>query len=246
MLLPKSGSGGGDVASALTQLGGRRDAAGNTLDTQIAILESYPFVQKAQQQTKKNLVTYLKADNQTLKAIDDATIKATAPLSPELVDITVTSDDAEASRAMANASVQVYDKELVRQSDATLRSDKNFVSGRVKEVGHLLSEAKSELQRFKEANQVFDVDASMTTSSATIEQLKDKERATRIDAEAGATSSLVLGDAITQSLQQRASDERLKYETVLRDFLPIFARSSGSARQLGNPHRLRSISVSPN
>ncbi len=227
MLLPKSGGGGNDVASALSSLGGRRDAAGNALDTQIAILESYPFIQKAQKQAKKNLIAFLNADKATLAAIDGATIKATAPLSPELVDITITSDDPEASRAMANASVQVYANELVRQSDATLSSDKTFVTGRVKDVGRQLSQAKIELQRFKEANQVFDVDASMTTSSATIEQLKDKERSARIDAEAGATSNLVLGDAITQSLQQRASDELLKYENVLRDFYP----SSPEARE---------------
>lgn len=227
MLLPKSS--GSDVGSALDALGGRRNSAGNALDTQIAILESYPFVQKAQKQAKENLKDFTKAKPDAIAAIDRATIKATAPLSPELVDITVTSDDPDASRAMANASVQVYARELVRQSDTTLSSDKNFVRDKVSDVGQQLAQAKRELQNFKEANQVFDVGASMTTSSASIEQLKDKERAMRIDAEAGATGSLVLGDAITQSLQQRASDAKLAYETILRDFYPS-SPEAGRAR----------------
>ena len=222
MLLPKSSSSSSDAASVLTSLGGRRDAAGNTLDTQIAILESYPFVEKVQLRAKENLISFLPAaqSKAAIAAIDAATIKATAPLSPELVDITVTSDDPNASRAMANASVQVYDKELVRQSDATLSSDRAFVSRSVQEVGAELAKAKRDLQNFKEANNVFNIDTSLTTSSATIEQLKDKERSLRINAEAGPTGSLVLGDAITQSLQQRASDARLKYDNVLRDFYP--------------------------
>lgn len=225
MLLPKAASATSDIG-ALSGLGGRRDTAGSALDTQIAILQSYPFVEKSRNQAKIVLKQKALKENAphkydaALAEVNNSVLKAAAPLSPELVDITITSPSRDAATVMANASIDVYARDIVSQSNTSQINDKRFVAQKVKEVNAQLQKAKNQLKNFKDANHVFDITSALARSSTTIESLEQKERALRIDAEAGATGSTVLSDGITQSLQQRATDARLKYETILRDFFP--------------------------
>jgi succinoglycan biosynthesis transport protein ExoP len=213
MLLPRS-AGGSSTESALSLLGGQRDAPGGALDTQIAIIESRPFIEQAKRVAKGRL----QKQGRPTTGVDFAGIDASAPTSPELIDITVTSPDSRSAVVLANAVVDVYDQRLVTQGNSTQRANLEFVGNRVREVEKQLQNAKRELQNFKEKTNTFDIASALARNDSIIQELSNKARSTRIEAEAGETGQTVLNDAITQSLQQNAATAKLKYETVLRDF----------------------------
>jgi uncharacterized protein involved in exopolysaccharide biosynthesis len=213
MLLPSSGaSGGADAAAAM--LGARRDAPGGAIDTQIAIVQSPKLVARAKAIAKLRLARAKKPT----KNVDDVTIRAAAPVSPELIDITVTAPDPDSATYVANAAVQAYSERTSSAGNEIHEANLQFVSSQVREVNSRLQSAKRELQRFKDQNKVFSIETELTRSSQQISELEAKARAARYDAEAGATGPTIASDGITTSLQQKAADARLKYETVLRDF----------------------------
>ncbi len=236
MLLPKSAtSAGSDV---LAGLGGQRDAPGSTLDTQIAIIESRPFVEQVKADAKSALERHKRAGSLTAplpvvsQAVQGATFKAAAPVSPELVDVTVTSDNPEASVVLANTTVAVYARRLVQRGNHDQDVDVQFVKEQRQKTLQDLDKAKADLQHFKERYHVFDIQEALTRNNASVEELAQKSRAANIEAAAGAQATSVSGDAITQSLQQRASDAKLRYDAVTRDFYPTSPEGLASKAQL--------------
>lgn len=220
MQLPKSGSGGGSDLSAITS---QRDVAGSALDTQIAIIKSRPVVRWVKHQAKLALQKQSSPNPlpQPLSdAIDTAGFEATAPVSPELINVTVTSDNEVASIVLANTSIDVYAQRLINRGNKAQKVDVKFVEERRKEKEQELDDAKRALQKFKEEHHVFDVQEELTRNSASVENLTQAERAARIEAQAGKDATSVSGDAITQNFQQRLSDAKINYESVLRDFFP--------------------------
>jgi capsular exopolysaccharide synthesis family protein len=217
MLLPRTAS-GGSTESALSVLGGQREAPGSALDTQIAIIESRPFTKRVRDTVRGR---FLKEKKTALvPLVDGASFDATAPTSPELVDVTVTSGNEAVSVALANASVEVYAKRLVERGDKSTDENVNFVGERLKAAEKALNKAKLDLQNYKQENKIFDIASALATSNAAIETLKEKESAARIEAQAGPAAASVSNDGITQTLQQRASEAKLKYDAQLRLFFP--------------------------
>lgn len=224
MQLPKSSDGG---SPDLLGISGQRNAAGSTLDTQIAIIKSAPFVNwvkhKAQlaleDQARHGRLPAPQRDA-AIGAIKDATFEAQAPVSPELVNVTATSDNPVTSVTLANTSIDMYGERLIHRGNLSQNVDKDFVRNRRDEKLKELNRAKVDLQKFKEANNVFDIQEALTRNNAAIETLTQNERAARIEEQAGKDATSISGDAITQGLQQRAAETGLNYDAVTRLFFP--------------------------
>lgn len=217
MLLPSANAGGGgDSVRAL--LGGvGKDVPGGAIDTQLAIVTSPKVQTYARHLARVKLIKQGKPP----ASLDYASVSAAAPVSPELISITSSSTSSpESAEALANATVEAFGAYMSRQGDVVHEANLKFIGQKVKEVGAQLQSAKSDLQRYKEQNQVFSIETELARNANVIQDLENKARNARIDADAGETGTTVLADGITTGLQQKANEARLKYDTVLQDFLP--------------------------
>jgi succinoglycan biosynthesis transport protein ExoP len=216
MLLPTSGGAGSAADAALAVLGGRKDTPGGSIDTQIAILQSPLFQKQARDIAKRKMLK----DKKDPTYVDSTSVSAAAPVSPELITITVTSPEAEAATYVANANVDAFAQRMRSEGDKIHDANIATVQQQVNQVNSQLQKAKIDLQRYKDATGVFSIETALQRSSQQITELEAKARAARIDAEAGATGPSISGDGITNNLQQKAADARAEYQSVLRDFYP--------------------------
>jgi capsular exopolysaccharide synthesis family protein len=215
MLLPGS-SGASSSDAALAALGVGKDAPGGMIDTQIAIIQSPTFLQNVRRISKERLSRLGKPTTN----VESVAVAAAAPVSPELINITVTAADPDTARVFANASVDAYADRTRERGDELHAANMRQVGQQVKEVDKRLRDAKNALQRYKNETGVFSVETELARSSQQIQELEAKARAARIDVEAGLLGSSVLTDSITNNLQQKAADAKLKHQTILRDFFP--------------------------
>ncbi|MDF2440322.1 MAG: hypothetical protein JWN98_1306 [Abditibacteriota bacterium] len=225
MLLPAADS--GNAASAAAALLGAKDAPGGSIDTQIAIATSPEVLNDARYRAK----LVLQQKGQPTAPVDDAEVKAAAPVSPELIDVTVTAKTSAAATTLANSIVVAFANYLSEKGNEVHTKNMNVVRDQVKTVGKQLEVAKADLQAYKDLTGVFSIETELVKNATQIQELEAKERAARIEAAAGATGETVLSDGITTTLQQKTAEARLRYETVLQDFLPTSpeARAAESA-----------------
>lgn len=215
MLLPSASTSSGpatatDVANLIS---GKVVASGGSVDTQIAIIQSPKIVQPAED----SLPQYFPHNGSRGYW---AGVRAAAPISPDLIDITVTSNNGAVATALANRIIVVYGDYLKSQNKALTRTNLNFLRQTVGKVKRDLDKAKHDLQNFKEKTKVYTVETRLTQITTQLQNLRDEANKADAELAAGANSSTVLSDATTTGLLQKATEAKLKYQTILRDYYP--------------------------
>jgi len=213
LLLPHSGD---NAASALQGL--VRDAPGGAIETHIAIIQSLPFKRKVLERAKQRLLKKQKPVEAAKVAA--STIQAAAPVSIDLIDITVTSPSGDAAMEVANTCADAFAERLSSQGQEVAKQNLAFVKKQKDDASRQLEAAKFKLKQFKQKNHVFEIASTLAKEQTTIADLENRSRAARIDADAGDTGSTILADPITTSYQQKSADARLNYEAQLRTFYP--------------------------
>ncbi|MBV9864714.1 MAG: polysaccharide biosynthesis tyrosine autokinase [Abitibacteriaceae bacterium] len=202
-----------DVANLIS---GKVVASGGSVDTQIAVVESPDLVAKAMSKLPHDLRAKGWQDPNALAA----DVKAAAPISTDLIDITARAGNPTAAKALANEMIDVYGEYLKNQNKNLTKANLIFLRQTVNNVKHNLDNAKRQLQNFKEQTKVYTVETRLTQITTQLQNLRDEANKADAEVAAGDNSSTVLGDATTSGLLQKATEAKLKYETVLRDYYP--------------------------
>lgn len=214
MLLPSSGgSGGGDADAALKALGTHVVSGGN-IETQLAIVKGPDVVATAMKRLPHNL----RAKGWGNPNATWTGVTATAPVSTDLIDITTVAGDPHAAIALANGLIRAYAERLTHENKKGFAQNLKYLEEQVDAVKKKLDKAKLNLQNYKEKTKVYTVETRLAQITTTIQNLKDE--ATKADNEvaAGANSATVLADATTTSLQQKSTEAKLRYDTILREY----------------------------
>jgi capsular exopolysaccharide synthesis family protein len=194
-----------------------------TMGTQVAILTSPPLIERA----LKTLPASLRRAGWGNRVPGKNDVQATAPSTSETIDIMVSAADPRAAIALANALVNVYGAHTQELADQSNRSNLLLMKQQVEDAKRLMLKAKQDLRDYKEHHHILDLPSYVTGISGRIQQLEQQAQAAQLEVAAGRASQSVQSDAIVMNLQQKASEARANYETVLRDFFP----NSPEARQ---------------
>ncbi len=192
------------------------DALGKNVATKIAMVTSPPVVAEALSRLDGPMRQRGWGDPKA----QTAPVAAAAPVSPDLVDITVVASDPEAAQALANKLIDVYvlrTKQLVRSS---YEDSLQFLGDQKAQAEKLLLQAKRELQDFRERTGILSMDARLAATAGAVTDLEKEAQTARLEAAAGVAGQTVQGDHVINDLQQKAAAAKSQYDAVLRDFLP--------------------------
>ena len=145
-------------------------------------------------------------------------VNAAAPVSTDLIDITASAGDPTAAVALANALIQAYAERLTHEDKKGFNENLHYLEGQVAQVKNDLNQAKRNLQHYKEQTKVYTVDTRLAQITTEIQNLKDEANKADNEVAAGANGATVLADTSTTNLEQKATEAKLHYDTVLRDY----------------------------
>jgi capsular exopolysaccharide synthesis family protein len=188
----------------------------SNVQTQTAIITSPPLVEWAW----KKVPEELRLKGWPLGRPPHQAVRAAAPVSSDLVDITVTALDPEAAKMMANNLVAVYRQRMIEWSRSATTDKIATAEKQVKQAQDLYLKAKRELQDFQQKTGVIDIGAKLTTVNQRIQELQVAAEAASIEAASGLSSEKVLGDVVVAELQKKANDARATYQTISARYQP--------------------------
>lgn len=219
MLLPKE-----QKSASLSDLNLARSAdVSSNVQTQIAIVTSDPMIERAWRRLEPGIQSSgwgLPARRGVADGPPYRAVTAAAPVSPDLVDITVTARTPDAAKALANIMVTVYREQMRQWADDSTIQNIEDARKQVDQARVLFLKAKQELTDFQQESGVPDLAARLNSVTTRIDQLQQESAAARQDADAGLTSSIVLADPLVGDLQKKVNDARIVYEDVQRKYQP--------------------------
>lgn len=195
---------------------GTRNGLGGQVDTQIAIVKGPSLIARAMAKLSPALRQRGWGDPKA----SWAPVDARAPVSTDLIDISVTAGDPVAAMALANSLIDAFAERSKEEGNRTFDKNLAFLKKTVDKVGDDLNRAKRELQAYKEQHHIFTIETNLNTSTAHVQELSNATQAADAEVAAGPTGTAVLSDATTTSLQQKATEAESRYQTVMRDYLP--------------------------
>jgi capsular exopolysaccharide synthesis family protein len=198
-------------------------SVGNTAATRIALVTSPELVERALQR----LDAPLKQRGWGSAEVKHVQVNAVAPVSPDLIDVTVTAQDQEAAITLANTLVDVYGQWVKDMTRDSYNDSIKMLAQQKVQAEKLLLAAKNDLQAYKKSTGVLEIQTQLTSSAATLQDLEKEAMAARQEASSGAA---VQSDATANDLEQKVAAARTRYESALRDFLPD-APEARQARQ---------------
>lgn len=209
----------------LTQM--RTAEVSSNVQTQIAILTSRPVVARAM----GGLPQTLRVQGWGNKDAQVAEVHAAAPISNDLVDVTVVAADPKAAIALANAMVNIYKKRTLEFAVEEILQSIESARRQMEESRGLYLAAKQRLLDYQQQTGISDLPTQLSGTNTQIQLLTQQAQAAQVEAAAGAASNSVLSDITVNDLQQKANEARLHYQVVLRDLRPD-APEAQAARQI--------------
>ncbi len=188
----------------------------SNVQTQTAIITSAPLVEKAW----KRVPDTLRMQGWPLNHVPLQAVRAAAPVSPDLVDVTVTALHPEAAKVMANNLVTVYRQQISEWANESYVQSMASANRQVSQAGELYLKAKRELQEFQQKTGVTELGARLQSVNERIQQLQVEAENAQLEAASGLSSEKVLGDALLAELQKKADDARQNYEVVAGRYQP--------------------------
>lgn len=182
----------------------------SNVQTQTAIITSPPLVERAWRMVPETL----RLKGWPLNHVPMQAVRAAAPVSPDLVDITVTALDSEAAKVMANNLVTVYRKQISDWADESIVDKIRSAEKQVEQSRDLYLTAKGKLQDFQQKTGVTDIGIRLTAVSSRIQQLQVDAEAASLEAASGLSSQTVLGDTILGDLKKKADEARQNYQGI--------------------------------
>jgi capsular exopolysaccharide synthesis family protein len=208
----------------------------SNVQTQTAIITSPPLVEWAW----KKVPEELRLKGWPLGRPPHQAVRAAAPVSSDLVDITVTALDPEAAKMMANNLVAVYRQRMIEWSRSATTDKIATAEKQVKQAQDLYLKAKRELQDFQQKTGVIDIGSKLTTVNQRIQELQVAAEAASIEAASGLSSEKVLGDVVVAELQKKANDARATYQTVSARYQPSSPEAQRARQALTDAEQLLS------
>lgn len=194
----------------------RSSGISSNVQTQTAIITSPPLVEWAW----KKVPQELRLKGWPLGRPPLQAVRAAAPVSSDLVDITVTALDPEAAKLMANELVTVYRQRMIDWANESTAEKIKTAEKQVKQAQDSYLKAKRELQDFQQRTGVTKLEDRLTMVNQRIQELQVAAEAASIEAASGLSSEKVLGDAVVAELQKKANEAREAYQTVSARYQP--------------------------
>jgi|GEM_PF-341916 len=161
---------GTDVSTLVNNSGGT--GGDRSYGTQLTILQS-PLIRKG---AIERLPEDTKAKLQSLLSVSITPIMDTA-----LVEIVVSSHDAEASAKLANAFCDEYVQLSRAENRGQLQAALDYVLVQKDKIGQRLNVARSEVQKFKEDNKLVTVDSAAMAAAGTLASIKTEREKLKVD-----------------------------------------------------------------
>jgi len=178
---------------------------------QMAIIWSDPIVKDALRHVPSALRSKGFGDPHALSAPIDVASAG----SDELVSISVSSLDPQASVATVNAMVNAY-QNYSRNRFTSLNADNRERTRKIAlDTNRRLSDAQDQMRRLKEQNGILDYQSAQSNATTDLSSLKRE-----LDAATREQGTVTATDTTLQGLQEKASAAYSAYGAVTRDFFP--------------------------
>jgi capsular exopolysaccharide synthesis family protein len=182
-----SGKDDGDSGhNSLVMYQGNGEGGDHSFGTQLTILQSRQMrrgaLSRLPQEMRDKLESFL---NVSIEEVPDTT----------LVEIKVSSHDAEASAALANAYCEEYIQLSRADNRSQLQTALDYVNEQKGKVGQKLEAARAAVQRFKEQNNLVNVDSQATAIAGALSNLQAERQNVAVEqaeARAGIERSIKL------------------------------------------------------
>ncbi len=145
-------------------------------------------------------------------------IQASSLTSPNIIDITVTSLNPNASKRLANIIGGVYKLDTFERTNQARQQDVEFITQQATSVRGQLAAAQDAVRNFKQQSGVNNAQTAIAGSEQNIQSLQGAAEAARTEAAAGLGSQTVSGDSTLSALRQAAETARARYEALRVDF----------------------------
>ncbi len=224
MLLPKENK--SMMPDIITQT--RSSDISSNVQTQIAIVTSKPLVQRAWLTVPESL----RKQGWPLGKVPMQAVRGAAPVSSDLVEVTVTALNPDAAKSMANNLVTVYRLQMRAWADE--ESVKNIASAKrqVEQTERQYLKAKQELQEFQQKTGVTSIIERVTALNTRIQQLTIDSQAAQLDLSAGLTSDKVMADSSIPELEKRAFDAQQNYDAIAARYQPDDIKTQAARQSL--------------
>jgi succinoglycan biosynthesis transport protein ExoP len=161
---------GTDVSTLVNSSGGT--GADRSYGTQLTILQS-PLI-------RKGAISRLSEETQA-KLQSHLSVSITPVLETTLVEIVVSSHDAEASAQLANAFCDEYVQLSRAENRGQLQAALDYVRVQKAKIGQRLNQARSDVQKFKEENKLITVDSAATAAAGAVLSIKTEREKLKVD-----------------------------------------------------------------
>ena len=162
--------GGADVSTLVNSSGGT--GADRSYGTQLTILQS-PLI-------RKGAISRLSEETQG-KLQSHLSVSITPVLETTLVEIVVSSHDAEASAQLANAFCDEYVQLSRAENRGQLQAALDYVRVQKAKIGQRLNQARSDVQQFKEENKLITVDSAASAAAGAVLSIKTEREKLKVD-----------------------------------------------------------------
>lgn len=223
MLLPKENK--SLTSSNIVEQMRTSDVSSN-VQTQIAIVTSKPLVEKAWRRVPEAL----RLQGWPLGRVPMQAVRAAAPVSSDLVDVTVTALNAEAAKVLANNLVTTYREQMTSWANEASVDKIEAAKKQVELARVAYLNAKRDLQNFQQKTGITELTGRLTLVNARIQQLQVDAEKAQLEAASGLSSERVLGDPVLAELQKKANEAQQSYNFIAERYQPSDVKTQ-SARQ---------------
>ncbi|MBI4620317.1 MAG: polysaccharide biosynthesis tyrosine autokinase [Desulfobacterales bacterium] len=198
-------------------------SARDTLETQAAIIKSYPVMEKVAKRLgflDKDL-TYdeIRRKREHLNTILDINDRVSTKLEgyTNIITITATSENPELAQELANTIAEVYREENIKEKNRRVREARVFIEQQLKITKENLKEAEENLKEYREKNKFISIDSE---TGIILGQL------TKTEAEYGTLEQTIEEiDLILKNLKKEEAIQEKDIKGIFADKVgPIFAR----------------------
>ena len=230
MLLPKENKSLSNID--ITQM--RSSDISSSVQTQIAIVTSKPLVERAWLAVPEKL----RQRGWPLGKVPMQAVRGAAPVSSDLVDITVTALNPDAAKAMANNLVTVYRLQMRDWADEETVKNIASAKSQVKQTEKQYLNAKRELQEFQQQTGVTSVLDRVAALNTRIQQLTIDSQAAQLDLAAGLASEKVMADSAIPDLEKKVYDAQQNYDAIAERYQPGDIKTQAARQALGDAKNL--------